>query len=113
MTCRLPAAPSLLHQDIHDMAKDGPYPVSPLNQPGNKPPLGKPGQERDRERDRDKSGKPAPDKQPAAKSPAAGEPPKPGRLVALDAYRGFIMLLLASAGFGFAAVAKAKPDTVW
>jgi predicted acyltransferase len=34
-------------------------------------------------------------------------------LVALDAYRGFIMLLLASAGFGLAAVAKAKPDSIW
>ncbi len=98
------------------MAKDGPYPVSPLNQPGNKPPLGK-FQEKDRERDKDKSAKPPSDKpvekQPAAKMPASGDPPKPGRLIALDAYRGFIMLLLASAGFGFAAVAKAKPDSIW
>src|SRR5437899_1505582 len=39
---------------------------------------------------------------------------KPPRLVSLDAYRGFIMLVMASAGFGFPAVAKHFPDSpVW
>lgn len=33
------------------------------------------------------------------------------RLASLDAYRGFIMFLMASGGFGIAAVAKAKPGT--
>ena len=36
------------------------------------------------------------------------------RLVSLDAYRGFTMLMMASAGFGLAAVAKEYPDsTLW
>jgi heparan-alpha-glucosaminide N-acetyltransferase len=35
-----------------------------------------------------------------------------GRLVSLDAYRGFIMLLLVSHGFGFAAL-KHYPDWAW
>ena len=43
------------------------------------------------------------------------EPPKsaPQRLVSLDAYRGFIMLLMASGGLGIAALAKSQPDSVW
>jgi hypothetical protein len=36
--------------------------------------------------------------------------PKPTRLVSLDAYRGFIMLAMASGGLGFAEVAKNFPD---
>ena len=94
------------------MAKDGPYQVSPSNQPGNKPPLGKPGFEKDREREKDKLTKPVPDK-PVVKPSATGEPPKPARLVSLDAYRGFIMLLLASGGFGIKAIAEARPDSIW
>ncbi|MEZ6129703.1 MAG: hypothetical protein R3C59_13555 [Planctomycetaceae bacterium] len=36
------------------------------------------------------------------------------RLVSLDAYRGFIMIMLAANGFGIAALAKLKPDnSVW
>lgn len=36
------------------------------------------------------------------------------RLVSLDAFRGFIMLLMASSGFGLVQVAKAHPDsTLW
>ena len=34
------------------------------------------------------------------------------RLVSLDAFRGFIMLLMASSGFGLAQMAKANPDNV-
>ncbi|MBI3693260.1 MAG: DUF5009 domain-containing protein [Acidobacteria bacterium] len=34
------------------------------------------------------------------------KPPLPGRLTSLDAYRGFIMLILAANGFGFSALAK-------
>lgn len=47
---------------------------------------------------------------------AAGPPPKVGggtRLVSLDAYRGFIMLAMASAGFGIPAVARQFPDSIW
>ena len=41
-------------------------------------------------------------------------PLKPERLVSLDAYRGTIMLLMASAGFGLSTVAKSYPDSaVW
>jgi heparan-alpha-glucosaminide N-acetyltransferase len=40
--------------------------------------------------------------------------PKPERLVSLDAYRGTIMLLMASAGFGLSTVAKSYPDSnIW
>jgi predicted acyltransferase len=35
------------------------------------------------------------------------------RLVSLDAFRGFIMLLMASSGFGLAQMAKANPDSWW
>jgi heparan-alpha-glucosaminide N-acetyltransferase len=43
--------------------------------------------------------------------PAASAPSSPvhQRYLALDAYRGFIMLMLASGGFGFAALAKERP----
>ncbi len=43
-----------------------------------------------------------------------GEPPlqkKPARLVSLDAYRGCIMIVLASVGFGLGYVAKKIPDS--
>jgi predicted acyltransferase len=47
-----------------------------------------------------------------AVTPVVPAPPrpaeKPPRLVSLDAYRGFIMLVMASAGFGFTAMVK-KP----
>jgi len=42
----------------------------------------------------------------------AGAPPKPSaqpRYLALDAYRGFIMLVLVSGGFGLAELAKRRP----
>jgi len=48
--------------------------------------------------------------------PRPPEPPKPPvqeRYLALDAYRGFIMLVLVSAGFGLAALAKSKPAFNW
>ncbi|MES2594452.1 MAG: DUF5009 domain-containing protein [Verrucomicrobiota bacterium] len=35
------------------------------------------------------------------------------RLVSLDAFRGFIMLLMASSGFGLAQLAAANPDVGW
>src|SRR5687768_4854976 len=35
------------------------------------------------------------------------------RLASLDAYRGFIMFLMASAGFGIGGVAKELPDSFW
>ncbi len=48
--------------------------------------------------------------------PVAVETPQPaapqGRLVSLDAYRGFIMILLISHGFGFAAL-KNHPGWAW
>jgi heparan-alpha-glucosaminide N-acetyltransferase len=45
-------------------------------------------------------------------SVSAGPPPKPSaqqRYLALDAYRGFIMLILVSGGFGLAALARLNP----
>jgi predicted acyltransferase len=42
---------------------------------------------------------------PEAKTPAA----QPQRYLALDAYRGFIMVVLVSAGFGLAGLAKRNP----
>jgi predicted acyltransferase len=38
-------------------------------------------------------------------------PAKPARLMSLDAYRGFIMLAMASAGLGIGTVVKKSPDT--
>src|SRR5262249_489512 len=38
-------------------------------------------------------------------------PPKSERLVSLDAYRGFIMLVMASGGFGFAQMARQFSDS--
>jgi len=56
--------------------------------------------------------KPAPHSAAAHATPAI--PEKPGRLTSLDAYRGFIMLVMASAGFGFPEVAKQfKGNPVW
>lgn len=44
----------------------------------------------------------------------AGTSPKPAdRLVSLDAYRGLIMLAMASAGLGIGQVAKHFPDSLW
>src|SRR5689334_25156015 len=51
--------------------------------------------------------------QPVSAIPRTAEgPPKPSpqpRYVALDAFRGFIMIVLASSGFGFAALARRNP----
>ena len=39
---------------------------------------------------------------------------KPERLVSLDAYRGFIMLVMTSAGFGFPQLARLfRDDPFW
>ncbi len=46
-----------------------------------------------------------------ALAPAAPAAVEPVRLVSLDAYRGFVMLAMASSGLGFAAVAKEFPDS--
>ncbi len=35
------------------------------------------------------------------------------RLVSLDAFRGFIMLLMASSGLGLVKMAEAQPDSLW
>lgn len=50
--------------------------------------------------------------EPAAPTPTPVAPP--ARLISLDAFRGAIMLLMASAGFGLSKVATAYPEsTVW
>jgi heparan-alpha-glucosaminide N-acetyltransferase len=40
-------------------------------------------------------------------------PPKAERLLSLDAYRGAIMLLMASSGLGLGEVARHFPDSSW
>jgi len=54
---------------------------------------------------------------PAASTTSAGQVPLPAppkRLVSLDAYRGFIMTMLAASGFGIFRLAQLKPDnSVW
>ena len=41
-------------------------------------------------------------------------PTKSGRLISLDAYRGFVMLLMISAGFAISKVTEKFPgDAVW
>jgi predicted acyltransferase len=59
---------------------------------------------------------PQPEFQPQIASPHAQtvSPAKPERLLSLDAYRGTIMLMMASAGFGLSQIAKNFPDSsVW
>jgi predicted acyltransferase len=52
--------------------------------------------------------------EPVAAAAPAASAVRPARLVSLDAYRGFIMVVLATAGFRFPQVAKAFPDNpVW
>ncbi len=46
-----------------------------------------------------------------AAPPVAPSAPKPARLVSLDAYRGFIMLLMASGGLSLGYVATSFPDS--
>ncbi len=46
---------------------------------------------------------------PARTAPAPPQPAAQQRYVALDAYRGFIMTILVSSGFGLAALAARKP----
>ncbi len=58
----------------------------------------------------------APEKNEAAASarPASLKSGKPARLVSLDAYRGFIMTMLAANGFGILAFSRIEPDSpVW
>jgi len=46
--------------------------------------------------------------------PAPENPPAaPARLASLDAYRGAIMLLMASAGLGLPQVAARHPENRW
>src|SRR6516164_1089539 len=52
---------------------------------------------------------PAAPAQPAAAAPARA--PKPVRLTSLDAYRGFIMIAMASSGLALAGAAKHFPDS--
>ena len=42
-----------------------------------------------------------------------GTPPPSARLTSLDAYRGAIMLYMASSGLGIAAVAQRLPESIW
>lgn len=50
---------------------------------------------------------------PARRSSAA-RPQDPGRLVSLDAYRGFIMIMLAASGFGILQLSQLSPESpVW
>src|SRR5262249_34691785 len=52
--------------------------------------------------------------QPAPGLSAPPRPAKPDRLISLDAYRGFIMLVMASAGFGLPQVAQHfKGEPLW
>jgi predicted acyltransferase len=59
---------------------------------------------------------PLPAAQAQAQAPPAPSPPvkptKPARLTSLDAYRGFIMLAMASSGLALAGAAKHFPDNV-
>ena len=54
---------------------------------------------------------------PVARPTSTGKvrpPAPPKRLVSLDAYRGFIMTMLAASGFGIASLAQLEPDnSVW
>ncbi|HWI59421.1 MAG TPA: DUF5009 domain-containing protein, partial [Bacillota bacterium] len=50
--------------------------------------------------------------QPASQ-PRSASPPTAQRLLSLDAYRGAIMLLMASGGLGLGEVAKHFPDSAW
>jgi predicted acyltransferase len=49
----------------------------------------------------------------AEAAPVPEQPRKTQRLLSLDAFRGVIMLLMASGGFGIPALAKKFPDTIW
>ncbi len=44
---------------------------------------------------------------------SAGSAASGGRLISLDAYRGFIMVVLVANGFGFVETAKRHPGTFW
>ena len=48
---------------------------------------------------------------PPSSLPSDAAKPESGRLTSLDAYRGFIMLAMASGGFGFAKVALKFSDS--
>jgi heparan-alpha-glucosaminide N-acetyltransferase len=51
---------------------------------------------------------------PVIRSAQAPSPtPAAQRYLALDAYRGFIMFILVSGGFGLAALAKKRPEYAW
>ena len=46
-------------------------------------------------------------------APAQAATTAPQRYLALDAYRGFIMFILVSGGFGLAALARVRPEFTW
>ncbi len=46
-------------------------------------------------------------------APAQAATTAPQRYLALDAYRGFIMFILVSGGFGLAALARKRPEFTW
>jgi len=90
-----------------DPKKPG-IPVQPLK--SSRPDDLKPGMKRD-------DPKPAPGKPVDKDKPKPVARPASERLVSLDAFRGIIMLFMASAGFGFKQVydsfKEAEPDTWW
>ena len=49
--------------------------------------------------------------EPYPTDPAGKKKKKPQRLTSLDAYRGFIMIMLAAHGFGLAALARQPDDS--
>ncbi|HEY5314347.1 MAG TPA: DUF5009 domain-containing protein, partial [Pirellulales bacterium] len=68
------------------------------------PPAEKQGKEPPKDREKDKA---------SSKPPAAKDAKLSARLTSVDAYRGLVMLLMASAGFGIPVVAKTLPDSWW
>ncbi|XZE35248.1 acyltransferase family protein [Pirellulaceae bacterium SH501] len=46
-------------------------------------------------------------------APAHEKPTAKARLLSLDAFRGLVMLLMASGGFGLAKIATSYPDSLW
>src|SRR6187401_3109329 len=61
---------------------------------------------------------PSPEAPVSPPSPSLSPSPSPPRhatlrLASLDAYRGFIMLLMVSGGFGIPKVAQNLPESLW
>jgi predicted acyltransferase len=90
---------------MKDPASTSPALSSPTLKPlGGAKPAAIPADKSAKDRDKDKA---------SAKLPAVKDAKLSARLTSVDAYRGLVMLLMASAGFGFKAVADALPDSWW